>query len=147
MARIIYRGRVAIVAALAAAGLLGACSHWPWRHTPPPPPAPVSELTESAETGAAADYPQYWKRNTLLVDLRAVSTEGGLVLQPRSGTQWPVRIAFRVTPGSIGTLEVRGEERIVLPVASGAGAPIDLELPPGLYASTTASLRIHWSPR
>jgi hypothetical protein len=44
-------------------------------------------------------------------------------------------------------LEVRGEERVILPVASGGGAPIDLELPPDIYKSTTTHLTIHWSPR
>ena len=107
----------------------------------------MSELTETAETGSAADYPQYWKRNTLLVDLRAAASEGGLVLKPVSGATWPVRIAFRVTPGSVGMLEVRGDERLVIPVASSGSAPIDLELPPGLYRANTASLTIHWSPR
>jgi hypothetical protein len=106
----------------------------------------VNELTETAETGTSADYPQYWKRNTLLVDLRSAPPQGGLVLQPRSGTQWPVRVAFRVTPGSIGVLEVRGASRLVLPVATGGGAPIDLELPPGVYVSKTPNLMVHWSP-
>ena len=147
MARINHRGRAGFGGLLAAATLLAGCAYWPWRHQPAPPPAPVTELTEMAETGAAADYPQYWKRNTLLVDLRGISSEGGLVLQPRSGTQWPVRVAFRVTPGSVGVLEVRGEERVILPVAGGNGAPIDLELPPDVYKSTTPHLTVHWSPR
>jgi hypothetical protein len=147
MARVNHRRRAGFVGLLCSAALVSGCSHWPWRHPPPPPPAPVSELTETAETGAAADYPQYWKRNTLLVDLRAISSEGGVVLQPRSGTQWPVRVALRVTPGSIAVLEVRGEERVILPVASGGAAPIDLELPPDLYKSTTTNLMVHWSPR
>jgi hypothetical protein len=147
MARIdrCWRRRVGSVGVGLSALLLGAC-HLPWRHGPPPPPAAVNELTESAETGTSADYPQYWKRNTLLVDLRSAPAQGGLVLQPRSGTQWPVRVAFRVTPGSIGVLEVRGASRIVLPVATGGGPPIDLELPPGLYSSKTPNLMVHWSP-
>ncbi len=147
MARINQRGRAGCGGLVAAAALLGGCSHWPWSHQPPPAPAAVNELTETAETGAAADYPQYWKRNTLLVDLRGIPPEGGVVLQPRSGTQWPVRVAFRVTPGSIAVLEVRGEERILLPVATGNGAPIDLELPPDVYKATTPHLMVHWSPR
>jgi hypothetical protein len=147
MARLNHRERVGFGSLMAAAMLAAGCAHLPWRHNPPPPPAPVSELTETAETGAAVDYPQYWKRNTLLVDLRGISAEGGIVLQPRSGTEWPVRVAFRVTPGSIGVLEVRGEERVILPVAAGGGAPIDLELPPDIYKSTTTHLTVHWSPR
>jgi hypothetical protein len=58
-----------------------------------------------------------------------------------------VRIAFRVTPGSIGVLEVRGEERMVMPVAQAGGQPIDLELAPGIYIGTTVKLKVHWSAR
>jgi hypothetical protein len=58
-----------------------------------------------------------------------------------------VRIAFRVTPGSIGVLEVRGEERMVMPVAQEGGQPIDLELAPGVYIATTVQLKVHWSAR
>jgi hypothetical protein len=145
MARTNRYGWVAFVGLSAA--LLGACGHLPWRHKSAPPPEPVSELTETAETGTAASYPQFWKRNTLLVDLRTAPAEGGVLLQPRPGTQWPVRVAFRVNPGSIGTLEVRGAERIVLPVASVSGPPIDLELPPGVYVMKTPNLTVHWGPR
>src|ERR1700683_4318666 len=140
MARINHRGRAGFGGLLAAATLLAGCAYWPWRHQPAPPPAPVTELTETAETGAAVDYPQYWKRNTLLVDLRAISSEGGVVLQPRSGTQWPVRVALRVTPGSIAVLEVRGDERVILTVASGGAAPIDLALPPAPQKAPPPSL-------
>src|SRR5580658_4245241 len=62
----------AVTLALSAAG----CSHlhWPWQHSPPPPPVPVHELDVS---GAAADaFPQYRKRNTLLLDLSAASGSG-----------------------------------------------------------------------
>jgi hypothetical protein len=126
--------------------LLAACSslHWPWHHAPPAPPAPVHELDI---TGAAADaYPQYWKRNTLLVDLSAASGTGTLTLKPVSGTSWPVRLAFRVTPGSIGTLRVHGAERTVLPITPGGGQPIDLELTPGIYTSATDHLTVSWGP-
>jgi hypothetical protein len=68
-------------------------------------------------------------------------------VKPRPGGQWPVRLAFRVTPGSIGVLEVRGEERVVLPVAQAAAQPIDLELTPGVYIATTVQLKVHWSAR
>lgn len=137
-----------VVAGVLAAG----CSHfsglhWPWTHKTPPAPTPVDELNLTTDSGAAASYPQYWKRNTLLIDLHDASGEGGIVVKPRAGGQWPVRTAFRVTPGSIGILEVRGEERVVLPVAAQAGPPIDLELVPGVYIATTVQLKVHWSAR
>jgi hypothetical protein len=146
------RNRVGFAAAVVAGVLTAACSHmpsmhWPWTHKPPPPPEPVNELTLTMESGSPAAYPQYWKRNTLLIDLHEVSQEGGITVQPRTGGQWPVRIAFRVTPGSIGVLEVRGEERMVMPVAQAGGQPIDLELAPGIYIGTTVKLKVHWSAR
>jgi hypothetical protein len=146
------RNRVGLIVAAVAGVLMAGCSHfvgthWPWTHKSPPPPEPANELTVTTESGAAAAYPQYWKRNTLLVDLHDASQEGSLVLQPRAGAQWPVRLAFRVTPGSIGVLEIRGEQRVILPVAQEGGQPIDVELAPGLYTATTAQIRVHWSPR
>src|ERR1700752_1646402 len=80
--------------------------HWPWHHRPTPAPAPVHELDISAGAGASAAsdasgaYPQYWSRNPLVVDLSAASGSGSITLKPAAGSAWPVRLAFRVTPGS-----------------------------------------------
>ena len=52
---------------------------------------------------------QYWKRNTLLLDLSSASGSGQLTLKPIEGSTWPVRLAFRVTPGAFAVLEVRGD--------------------------------------
>jgi hypothetical protein len=152
MARTNRRNRTGFALAVVA-GVLGAgCSHfsglhWPWSHKAPPAPTPVNELILTTDSGAAASYLQYWKRNTLLIDLHDASQEGSIAVKPRPGAQWPVRIAFRVTPGSIGILEVRGEERVVMPVSVEAGTPIDLELVPGIYIATTVQLKVHWSAR
>jgi len=129
---------------LAALLTLAGCSHlhWPWHHAPPPPPTAVHELEVSGSTSA----PQYWKRNTLLVDLSAASGEGRLVLAPAAGTTWPVRLAFRVTPGSFGALEVRGAAREVLAITGTGVKPVDLELPPGIYAAGTAQITVSWGP-
>jgi hypothetical protein len=130
---------------LAALLTLAGCSHlhWPWHHAPPPPPTAVHELEVSGSTSA----PQYWKRNTLLVDLSAASGEGHLVIAPAAGTTWPVRLAFRVTPGSFGALEVRGAAREVLPITGTGVKPVDLELPPGIYAAGTAQITVSWGPQ
>ena len=82
-----HRKRVGLAAAVGAAALLSGCSHfsgmrWPWSHNPPPPVA-VNELVITTQSGTAATYPQYWKRNTLLVDLHDASQEGALVVQSR----------------------------------------------------------------
>lgn len=126
--------------------LLAACSHLhsPWHRAPPPPPVPVHEVDLSG--AGAASFPQYWKRNTLLVDLSAVSGSGSLTIKPVEGTTWPIRLAFRVRPGSIALLEVRGEERVSLPISPAGGRPVDLELTPGVYTAKTAQLTVSWGP-
>jgi hypothetical protein len=147
--------RVARAAALAwLAGAAAACSHMPWHHRPPPPPAPVHALDISAagaNTAGAAPVPttafaQYWKRNTLLVDLSAARGSGSLVLKPAAGTDWPVRLAFRVTPGSIGVLEVHGAQDLTLPITASGSRPVDLELTPGVYRPDTAEMTVTWGP-
>lgn len=135
-------GAIAVALALCCAG----CGHlrWPWHHPPPPPPAPVHELDIGGASGAT--FPQYWKRNTLLVDLSAASGSGSITLKPAAGGSWPVRVAFRVTPGSIGVLDVRAAQRVSLPIAPGGGKPIDLELSPGVYTTTTPEMSVSWGP-
>ena len=152
MAGMNRRNRAGFALLLVAGVLTAGCSHfsglhWPWTRQAPPAPTPVNEMVLTTDSGAAATYPQYWKRNTLLIDLHDASQAGGIVVTPRAGGHWPVRIAFRVTPGSIGVLEVRGEERVVMPVAAQAGPPIDLELVPGVYIGTTVQLKVRWSAR
>ena len=129
-------------AMLGALLLLGGCSHlhWPWHRSPPPAPPPVHELDVSGSATPA----QYWKRNTLLIDLSAAAGSGSLVLKPASGTTWPVRLAFRVTPGAFGALEVRGAAREVLPIGAAGGKPVDLELPPGIYRADTPQISVSW---
>lgn len=129
---------------LAALLTLAGCSHlhWPWHRSPPPPPTPVHALELSGSTSA----PQYWKRNTLLIDLSGAGGVGSIVLKP-GADGWPVRLAFRVTPGAFGALEVRGAAREVLPIASTGTRPIDLELPPGIYVAGTAEITVSWGPQ
>ncbi len=106
-------GAVVRVGLLALALAAGGCSHLHWlgHKGAAAPPAAVHELDIA---GAAPDtYPQYWQRNTLLVDLSAANGSGSVILQPVDGNGWPVRLALRVTPGAIGALEVRGAQRRV----------------------------------
>jgi hypothetical protein len=131
--------------------LLAGCSHlsgvqWPWRHKPTPPPPEVHELVVTTEGGTSASFPQYWRRNTLLVDLQGASGSGSIVLKPREGNPWPVRLGFRVMPGGIGELEVRAQQRTVLPVTTDGSKPIVLELTPGIYTPKTAQITVSWGP-
>ena len=132
--------------ALALAFVLSAgCSHlkWPWHHAPPAPPVPVHEV-DIAGAGAEG-FPQYWKRNTLLIDLSAASGTGNITVKPIAGTTWPVRLALRVRSGAIAVLEVQGEQRVYLPINTSGGAPIDLELTPGVYNAKTPQLEVSWT--
>ena len=131
----------AVVLALAAGGC-GHLPHWPWHPRAAPPAAPVHELDIS---GAGAEtYGQSWKRNTLLIDLSAARGTGSITLKPAAGSDWPVRLAFRVTPGAFAVLEVRAAQRVSMPIAAAGGAAVDLELAPGVYTPATAQMTVAW---
>jgi hypothetical protein len=140
-------GLVCVARAAALAWLTGAaaCSHMPWRHPPPSAPAPVHELDISGANTAAA-FPQYWKRNTLLIDLSAARGTGSIALRPAAGGTWPVRMALRVTPGAIGVLEVSAAQHTRLPINPSGSKPVDLELDPGIYTPQTAQMTVSWGP-
>ena len=136
-------------AVLLALWVVGGCSHlpamhWPWHHHTSAPAPPVHELDIAAAGGTPAEFPQYWKRNTLVVDLSSVSGSGSITLTPVAGTAWPVRLALRVTPGSVGQLEVRADQRLSLPITPAAGTPVELELAPRLYTSRTRQMSVTW---
>ena len=57
-----------------------------------------------------------------------------------------MRVAVRVRPGSVGQIEIQGEERNVLPVATEGTRPIDLEFAPSVYTPRTAAIYISWGP-
>jgi hypothetical protein len=120
---------------------------WPFYKKPKPGPEAVHELNLVRADGSAADYPQYWKRNTLVVDLSGVSGEGGIAARLPEETTWPVRMAVRVRPGSVGQLEVQGEERNVLPVIASGSDVIDIELASSVYTPATAAIYISWGPQ
>ncbi len=142
--------RLALCAVLLAA--LPGCSSvslpkisWPFGARVAPAPQPVDEIVfEAPEGGAAPAYPQYWKRNTLVVDLQSAPATGRVMMKPRSPEGWPVRLAFRVLPGSIGRLEVQGAQRVVLPVNVEATPPVDLELSPAVVERGTPVLVVSW---
>ena len=118
---------------------------WPFGAKAVPAPQPVDEIVfEVADGAPAAAYPQYWKRNTLVVDLQSAPSSGRVTLRPRAAGGWPVRLAFRVTPGAIGQLEVQAAQRVLLPVNAGAAAPLDLELAPSVVQRDTPAVLVSW---
>ncbi len=125
---------------------LVACGHMPWSKKVPASPKAVNELVELAGDGVPTNaFPQYWKRNTLVVDLLTAASSGGqLTLKPKDGAKWPARIAFRVMPGSVGLLEVQADQRLLMPVAREGAQPVDLELVPGVYSAKTPQITVKW---
>ena len=125
---------------------VSACAmHWPWTRRPVPPPQPVHQVTIVPDAPLAPSaLAQYWDRNTLQLDLTAVSGEGGASVTPIKALGWPVRLEFRVRPGSIGRLEVIGAQRVVFAIPA-QGAPLLLKLAPGAYDADTAQITVRWS--
>ena len=119
---------------------------WPFYKKPKPVPEAVNELNLVNADGSTASFPQYWKRNTLVIDLSGVGGAGGFAARLPEETTWPVRVAVRVRPGSVGQIEIQGEERSVLPVSNEGTANIDLELAPSVYTPRTAAIYISWGP-
>ena len=80
-----------------------------------------------------------------MVDLQSAASSGGtLTLKPRDGGKWPVRLAFRVMPGTLGLIEVQADQRLLMPVTREGTKPVDLELVPGVYTSKTPQITIKW---
>ena len=121
-------------------------AHLPWHHPPAGPEPLVNELVIEAAPGAAAPVlPQTWNRNALRIDMVAVTGEGMLTVRPLQGHDWPIRLEFGVQPGSFGHLEIRGEQRVILNVAT-TGTVSTLAVPQGTYAPATKELVIHYGP-
>jgi hypothetical protein len=129
---------------------LAACAqvrgHWPFRAHELPAPVAVHELTVVVAPDAAMPIVlQFWERNTLVVDLQGVAASGALTLKPAEGRSWPVRLAFRAAPGRFEVLEVRGAQRVLLPVSGDRGATVvTLPLAPSVTGRATPELALHW---
>jgi hypothetical protein len=135
---------IALIAALSLS--VSACAmHWPWKRRPVPPPQPVQQVSIVADAqGSATTIVQYWDRNTLLLDLSAVGGEGGAIVTPTKALGWPIRLEFRVRPGSMAQLEVLAAQRVIYAVPA-QGGPLLLKLAPGAYHVDTAQITLRWS--
>ena len=146
------RGR-ALVLGVAVAMLLVGCSHmsghmpkihWPFGKKTMPTPQPVLELPLQSSTGEAITYPQFWERNTLVIDLQGAAADGAFQALPNAERGWPVRISLRLRPGSTGSVEVRGAERVVFPIIASGPPAITLNVPVSTYNKTTQQLKVSW---
>jgi len=127
-------------------GLTGCASlqnmSWPWTKQAPPPAEIVAELTVEGAGGTA--IPQYWSRNTLVLDLTGAGSRGSATARPAFERGWPVRVAVRVNPGQFNTLEVRGAQRVVLAVTAEGATPIDIAIAPSTHPKGTPQLELAW---
>jgi len=141
------RARVA-AALLLCVALAGCALHWPWRHRKAPAPQPVAVLSIEPRTpqdgASAAQITQFWDRNTLLLDLRALHGEGEVTLRPDAARGWPIRLELRVQPGAIAQLEAVGSARVVFEVPA-SGKTLLLHLAPDVYERGTPAIIIRWS--
>jgi hypothetical protein len=136
-----------VLLSLVGCGLMPTAWNFPWTKKPEAPSNRVDELVVTLGDGTnVASYPQFFQRNTLVLDLREITGSGSVVVQPRTGTTWPMRMAIRVRPGQVATVEVSGDERMVFPVTNEGMRTVDLELSPGMYSPTTHQLVVRWSP-
>lgn len=119
---------------------------WPFHKKAKPAPEAVNEFALVNADGTPANFPQYWKRNALVIDLSGVGGAGSVTARLPEGTPWPVRVAVRVRPGSVGQVEIQGEERDVITVTSAGTSTVDLELAPSVYTPKTAAIYISWGP-
>jgi hypothetical protein len=147
-----HRNRVSGSWLLCGALLLSGCatvkSHWPFGKAVQQAPQPVSELeVQLPADGPAPVLLQFWDRNTLVIDLTAVAGAGQVELVRRMDNAWPARLAIRMAPQRFEVLEVRGAQRVVLPVATAASGAVTAALPPGVYDAGTAALTIKWGAK
>jgi hypothetical protein len=137
--------------ALATTGCASVKSHLPnvsrlaWWHKVTPAPQPVRELDVTVPAELATPVVlQFWERNTLVIDIQDVASAGQITLTRREGLDWPARVAFRMSPTRFEALEVKGAQRVVLPVANGGSTPVTVELPASAYNKATPSLGVRW---
>jgi hypothetical protein len=142
------RNPVIQVAILASTLALSACAGmrpiWPFGKAAVAAPQPVHELEIVAPADPAKPVVlQFWERNTLVVDLQAVAAAGQVQLARQAGGMWPARLALRVMPGRFDAIEIRGGQRLLAPVSTGA-TPVTIEVPGSIYDARTELLTIKW---
>jgi hypothetical protein len=119
--------------------------HWPWAAKPAPTEPQANQIAwEAVEGGTVVEFPQSWVRNTLVINLTSATGSGSVRMHAKASMGWPVRIALRVRPGSIASVEIQGEQRVVIPVLADGGASVDLPLEPGVYLPKTPTITLSW---
>lgn len=120
--------------------------HWPWASKPAAAEPLANQIAwEAVEGATVVEFPQRWARNTLVIDMTGVAASGSTRMRAKASMGWPVRMALRVRPGSVASIEIVADERVVLPVAAGSGPSTDLLLAPSVYSARTAMITLTWA--
>jgi hypothetical protein len=90
---------------------------------------------------------QFRERNTLVVDLTSVASQGSVVLRPGESGRWPARLALRFQPGRFEAVEVRGAQRVVFPVTDDRKGNATVGVPPAVHPAGTDTLTLRWGSR
>jgi hypothetical protein len=140
------RAIVLLVSVLALGGCTTMKSLWPFGHSRAAAPEPVRELAVKVRDDQMPIVLQFWERNTLVLDLQSVPSAGSVTLSREEGHRWPARLAVRMAPARFEVVEVRGAQRVVLPVSAGSGT-VTAELPSSTYNEGTTSLTVSWGAK
>jgi hypothetical protein len=152
-----HRNRASVLLLLAGALVLAGCAsvkahmpampHWPFGKSVAAP-EPVHELEVAVPPEQTMPVVlQFWERNTLVIDLQEVASAGQISLSRTEGNRWPARVAFRMSPTRFEVLDVRGAQRVVLPVSSTGPTAVTVELPPSTYSESTVTLTVRWGAK
>ena len=143
-----HRNRAILLLAtvLATGGCATVKSHWPFGRARDAAPEPVRELTVQVAGDQMPIVLQFWERNTLIIDLQSAPAAGSIKLAREEGHRWPARLAVRMSPARFEVVEVRGAQRVVLPVSAGTGT-VTAELPASTYNEGTAALTVSWGAK
>jgi hypothetical protein len=119
--------------------------HWPWSAKAAPVAPLANQIAWEAVDGApAVEFPQTWLRNTLVIDMTAASGSGSVRMHAKASMGWPLRMVLRVKPGSLASIEIQAEQRLVIPVVASAAATTDLPIAPSAYNAKTATITLSW---
>jgi hypothetical protein len=119
--------------------------HWPWSAKSAAVEPLANQIAwEAVEGSTAVEFPQHWLRNTLVIDMTSASGGGSVRMHAKASMGWPVRMALRVKPGSIASVEIQAEQRVVIPIIVSGAATADLAIAPGVYNAKTPTVTLSW---
>ena len=120
--------------------------HWPWAAKPAPVEPAANQIAWEGIDGATArEFPQSWARNTLMIDLTGASDGGGVRMHAKASMGWPKAMALRLRPGSVSSVEIQADQRVVIPVVGSGSATVTIPIAPSVYSAHTETITLLWS--